>query len=160
MREIELNFKPLMAKMALEDKKSCTSRTQIHGFPGDYFKIWYPKSKKYAVEVTEQTPIPLEPYEWFIIRKIDRQEMLWIACHLYKEEGFNSPIEFIKFVKKTVGLKWENERKLHIHHFQKTTWDYLQKVREDGHFRVTGTFTKGGVLGTWQDLQTEEVKKK
>jgi hypothetical protein len=62
-----------MRQAVLEDRKSCTTRSEKKGEVGDRWALGY--------MVLEYT-------------RIEKNTLDHVARHLYKEEGFNSPDEF------------------------------------------------------------------
>lgn len=109
-KKVFIPFRPDMTKAVLEERKCCTSRTKRYAEPGDWFDLGRHRFKITAVE---------------------RIELDTVAHILFKEEGVESPQEFIDL--------WEE-----IHPGR--GFDPLQKVWTH-FFEEVGTFDTFSVIG-------------
>jgi len=95
---IEIPFKEDMEEAILQGKKTCTSRTRRYGCIGKCFQI---RGK------------------WFELTQIMQVRFCFILNALYKEEGFDSSIQFAhRWGQIHPREKWDTGRILWVHHFK------------------------------------------
>ena len=96
---INIPFQYSFKDKMLNNGKTCTSRTKKYGNPGDKFEIFGAT---------------------FVITKITRLSLNFIANHLFEEEGCNSPGNF-RSVWLTLHERsgWRPLQRVYVHFFRK-----------------------------------------
>lgn len=97
MAEIELKFHPDMAAQAKAGVKDHTTRSSLHGSPGDIFFI---NGDKFILLYTFQAPLE------------------YVRDYLYRHEGFFSPVDFEGFWRKIHRGKFSKDRYYWVHVFR------------------------------------------
>ena len=95
MTAIDLKFSPEMAKAALEGRKSCTSRRDLKGVPGDIFEIEGVR---------------------FRILDVVRARVADVTVDLCKLEGFRTESECARTIQ-TIYPDLGRRDFLYVHHF-------------------------------------------
>lgn len=97
---VRIPFFDRFRQSMLASVKTMTSRNKKYGSPGDIFKIFRAT---------------------FQITKIEHLELGIIAKHYYKEEGVDSPEEFINIWKRLhPGRGWRPDQVVYLHQFKRT----------------------------------------
>jgi hypothetical protein len=97
MAEVQIKFSKRNQEAVLNNNKSCTSRREIKGMEGDFFKI---NDRVFKIE--DLQPTFLED----------------VALTLYKEEGYESPDAFITDWKKLHRGHYNRDQVVIVHHFR------------------------------------------
>ena len=97
--EIDIPFLDQFKEPMLKGIKTVTSRNKIYGDTGDRFKKWGMV---------------------FELRWIEKIPLVVVACHWYKEEGFNSTDEFIEIWKNLHPRKgFDPDHLVYMHKFHR-----------------------------------------
>lgn len=97
-KQIRVPFKPVMVSAILEGRKSCTSRTYQLGEVDDYFYI---RGKCY------------------VFTSVVKMLLKDVATKYYKQEGVNSPEDFISLWNRIHPMKGYNPEQMVFTHFFK-----------------------------------------
>ena len=97
--QVIIPFQPHWQHKMLAGLKTCTSRRKKHGNKGDTFRHFGAS---------------------FVILTVEKYYLSVIAEYLYKEEGCDSPNEFIKIWTELHPIKgWVPDQKVFVHFFRK-----------------------------------------
>ena len=116
---LAIPFDPSMKAAALCGKKTCTSRNEVYGNPGDTF--------------------PLDDC-FFELQSVKRKSLGFVARCLYRAEGFESEEEFKNFWMKLHPKKrYDPGHTVYVHFFalfaRVEPVDAMRRLREDAERR-------------------------
>ena len=95
--KVKIPFKAEFKDRILSGRKTCTSRTKKYGEVGDTFDA-------FGAE--------------FILDKVLRVNLNFVAYNFYKEEGFEAPAQFIVCWNKIHPNLWDNQLLVWVHFFR------------------------------------------
>lgn len=96
---VEIPFSPDMGESSINGTKICTSRNKKYGEPGDWFKIGDHR---------------------FLLKRVERHTLWYVAHILFEQEGFGSPRGFIdKWNALHPKRRYQDEDKVWVHYYRK-----------------------------------------
>ncbi len=90
-------FRARFAEAIRDGRKTATTRTQRYGWPGDRLET---------------------PFGVIRLRDVYEQTLGWVANHLWREEGVESPEAFIAVWRSLHRGSWDQRRVVWVHRFE------------------------------------------